>query len=64
MDETTKLVQDVIRDLRSKGMSQKRIASAIGSTQASVSRWSVGLIIPSGAAMLKLMALHGEKCGE
>lgn len=56
--------QVLVKALRSKGMSQQRVAAALGCSQAEISRWCNGKCKPGGELMLKLMALHGEKCGQ
>lgn len=55
--------QTMVKALRSAGMSQCRIADRLGCSQAEVSRWCNGKCKPGGELLLKLMALHGEKCG-
>lgn len=55
--------QTMVKALRSAGMSQQRVATALGCSQAEVSRWCNGKCKPGGELMLKLMALHREKCG-
>lgn len=55
--------QTLVKALRSTGMSQQRIATALGCSQAEVSRWGNGKCKPGGELLLKLIALHGEKCG-
>lgn len=55
--------QALVKALRSAGMSQMRVAKHLGCSQAEISRWCNGKCKPGGELLLKLMALHGEKCG-
>lgn len=55
--------QALVKALRSTGITQKRIAAALGCSQAEISRWGNGKCKPGGELLLKLMALHKDKCG-
>ena len=49
--------QQLVRILISRGMTQQRIAAAVGCSQTAVSMWAAGLREAGGRFYVKLMAL-------
>lgn len=62
MTDQQVLPAQMVTNLRSKGLSQVRIAKALGCKQATVSRWQSGKRDPEGCWLPKLQALWKEKC--
>lgn len=55
--------QEMVRILKSRGMSQVRIAAALNVSEAEVSRWVNGKVKPNGEATLKIIAYFQAKTG-
>ena len=55
------ITQTMLSALIGAGMSQKRIAEALGCKQPAVSLWLAGKRVPRGDTMMRLVALHGGR---